>query len=64
MSSYSDMYKDIRQREFLERWVPSNEELPEPTAENLRWQIARARSSEDELKRIKSALQTLKKALT
>jgi hypothetical protein len=58
MSSYSDDYKDQRQAEFIRRWAPA--EIPETTTENLRWNIARARAAEAELKELRDALKCLK----
>ena len=66
MSSYSDIYKDIRQAEFLDRWCPVGEQykpLPEATPENLRFNIAHRRAAEHELRELKAALQTLRDAL-
>lgn len=63
VSGYSDHYKDTRQAEFLRRWAP-NEPWPESvTAENMRWNIARANAAEAELKQIKDALKVLRQAI-
>lgn len=57
MSGYSDDYKDAKQAEFIREWAPGK--VPEPTEENLRWNIARANAAEHELRALKEALRTL-----
>lgn len=61
MSGYSDHYKDVRRREFIERWAPTPP--ASVTAENLRWNIARANAAEAELRELKDALVVLKGAI-
>lgn len=60
MSGYSDAYKDQQTAAFMEHWAPVVE--TEPTPENLRWNIARARAAEDELAEIKNAIKVLLRA--
>jgi hypothetical protein len=62
MSGYSDMYKDVKQVEFMDRWAPSVG-MPSPTKLNLRWNVARANAAEHELRELKAALRTLKDAI-
>lgn len=60
MSGYSDTYKDMKVHEFMERWAPVVE--TEPTSENLRWNIARARAAEAELDELKNAINVILRA--
>jgi hypothetical protein len=56
--SLSDAYKDQQTAAFMDRWAPVVN--TEPTPENLRWNIARARAAEAELDRLKAALAVIK----
>ena len=63
MSGYDDDYKDQQSRKFIERWCPNLPEKADVTAENLQWNIARARSAEAERDRMKAAWAQLKDAM-
>lgn len=58
MSGYSDMYKDQQRREWINKWVPLDEELPELELEQYRFTLARARSAEAEVETYKRGLRT------
>lgn len=62
MSGYGEMAVALERRAFVDHWCPETlgDGLIEANEENLRWNIARARAAEDELRRIKDALKTLK----
>jgi hypothetical protein len=60
--SYSDDYKDMQHAKFLDQWAP-DDRLPELTAENLRYNIARANKAESELREIRIAVSDIKRVL-
>jgi tRNA C32,U32 (ribose-2'-O)-methylase TrmJ len=64
VGGFSDTYKDFVTENFMKEWAPKREEIGEPTVENLRWNIARANAAEHELRELKNALKTLKKAIS
>lgn len=63
MSGYSDYYKDVRQAEFLERWIPKTEVEEKNYSEQERWFLARARAAEDKIKQYESVTSMIRGVL-
>lgn len=61
MSGFSDTAKDHAQAQWIAKWVPEgDDELPDPTMEQYRYTLARARAAEDELKLHQTVLRELR----
>jgi hypothetical protein len=61
MSSHADDYKDMEQAAFVRHWADGD--MPELTEANMRWNVAKRRAAEDDLRRLKAALRILQDAV-
>jgi len=67
MSGYGDMYREMQHARFMEQWAPTKDEMARfseaDLRETLRYNIARRRKAEAELKELRDGLNVVKKFL-
>lgn len=67
MSGYAEMARDNARRDWLDKWVPSDDsklkECPEEFRDQYRYTLARARCAEDRQFRLRTATKALRAVL-